>query len=147
MSPDQHRFVILRHDHPYLHWDFLVEREQHDALQSWRLLREPICDEWIRAEALPDHRIAYLAYEGPVSGGRGYVRQVNSGIFWTENSGHPATLGDVPRLDGPSSELSSLLILHLEVETGEPLFRRCTAELFEGKDGRLFWLFRRQSGV
>jgi len=31
------------------------------------------------AERLPDHRSAYLDYEGPVSGGRGTVRRVAAG--------------------------------------------------------------------
>ena len=40
----------------------------------------------ILAEALPDHRLFYLDYEGPVTGGRGTVIQWDSGIFeWRLN--------------------------------------------------------------
>jgi len=65
------RFVILEHNHPYVHWDFMFE--EGDSLRSWRLLNEPALDAWIEAERLPNHRKAYLDYEGPVSGDRGEV--------------------------------------------------------------------------
>ncbi|MEW4527165.1 DNA polymerase ligase N-terminal domain-containing protein [Maioricimonas sp. JC845] len=73
------RFVILTHDHPFLHWDLMFEAG--GTLQTWRLLDEPKPDVPIRAEALPDHRIAYLDYEGPVSRGRGEVRRWDAGTF------------------------------------------------------------------
>jgi hypothetical protein len=79
------RFVILTHDHPKLHWDFMLEQE--GALRTWRLAQEPDSSDSIEAEQLADHRIAYLDYEGPVSGGRGEVRCWDRGHFevieWT----------------------------------------------------------------
>ena len=74
------RFVILTHDHPHLHWDFLVEREVGGALRSWRLEKPPDPGTPIRAEALPDHRRLYLDYEGPVSGNRGEVKRWDFGV-------------------------------------------------------------------
>ena len=74
------RFVILEHDHPVLHWDLMLEAD--GVLQTWRLERapeEPGCT--IHATALGDHRIAYLDYEGPVSGQRGNVQRWDGGIF------------------------------------------------------------------
>ena len=65
------QFVILTHDHPFRHWDFMLER--HDALRTWRLLTEPHVGTPISAETLPDHRKHYLDYEGPVSNNRGEV--------------------------------------------------------------------------
>lgn len=75
------RFVLLKHDHPFLHWDFMLERD--GTLQTWRLDRQPSLDEEVRiaAAALPDHRITYLEYEGPVSGDRGSVVRVDRGEF------------------------------------------------------------------
>ena len=35
----------------------------------------------VDAEAISDHRTAYLEYEGPVSGGRGQVRRWDAGEF------------------------------------------------------------------
>jgi hypothetical protein len=35
----------------------------------------------VDAERLADHRLAYLDYEGPVSGDRGSVRQLDAGTF------------------------------------------------------------------
>lgn len=73
------RYVILEHDWPTTHWDFLLERE--NALQAWRLLSEPGQCEPVIAEPNVDHRPLYLSYEGPIGGGRGHVRQWDSGQF------------------------------------------------------------------
>src|ERR1700693_4261610 len=79
------RFVILTHDHPTLHWDLMLE--QSDSLRTWRLPGSPDDKEPIAAEALPDHRLAYLDYEGPVSGGRGTVKQWDQGTYELVDSG------------------------------------------------------------
>jgi hypothetical protein len=74
------RFVILEHDHPMLHWDFMLEIG--GALRTWRLASAPIkMGNPIEATPLGDHRLAYLDYEGPVSGGRGQVRRWDRGEF------------------------------------------------------------------
>jgi hypothetical protein len=77
------RFVILQHDHPCLHWDFLIEAG--DGLRAWRLLAEPGYGRPVDAEASFDHRRMYLDYEGPVSGGRGSVTRWDEGTFETES--------------------------------------------------------------
>ena len=79
------RFVILVHDHPFLHWDFLLENG--DACRAWRLPTAPD-SMWneITAEERPDHRLMYLDYEGPVSGQRGTVTRWDHGTFeWQLN--------------------------------------------------------------
>jgi len=73
------RFVVLAHNHPVFHWDFMLERA--GALQTWRLAKPPDAEGSIEAEALADHRLAYLDYEGPVSGGRGEVTRWDRGEF------------------------------------------------------------------
>lgn len=73
------RFSILIHDHPFLHWDFLLEAGS--ACRTWRLLGPPESAGGIVAEPLADHRLIYLDYEGPVSGDRGHVRQWDGGTF------------------------------------------------------------------
>lgn len=74
------RFVMLVHDHPFLHWDFLLE--DSETCLTWRLLANPEEKSIeISAEKLPDHRLQYLDYEGPVSGGRGSVSQWDGGTF------------------------------------------------------------------
>jgi hypothetical protein len=80
------RFVILTHDHPYLHWDFLLEHG--DGCRTWRLLTDPSLSSLeIDAEALPDHRLLYLDYEGPVSSDRGSVTRWDTGTFeWQVNN-------------------------------------------------------------
>src|ERR1051326_686453 len=76
------RFVILEHDHPHRHWDFMLE--SGEVLRTWRLENVPEVDHVIRAEPLGDHRLAYLDYEGPVSGNRGTVKRWDFGSFtWT----------------------------------------------------------------
>jgi hypothetical protein len=55
--------------------------EFNGALRTWALEREPQANDAIPAEALPDHRLAYLEYEGPVSGNRGIVTRVDQGEY------------------------------------------------------------------
>jgi hypothetical protein len=84
LLPASGRFVVLEHDHPMLHWDFLLEAG--GVLRSWRLPAPPQPGTW-SAERLPDHRTLYLDYEGPVSGGRGKVVRRDRGTFTSEPSG------------------------------------------------------------
>ena len=73
------RFAILTHDHPSLHWDFLLE--QGESCLTWRLLKAPDTLGDIPPEAIADHRLMYLDYEGPVSGDRGTVTRWDAGAF------------------------------------------------------------------
>src|SRR5437660_7634987 len=81
------RFVILEHNHPMLHWDLLLEEGDH--LRGWRLAEPPLAGRTIRAEATPDHRLLYLDYEGPVTGGRGEVRRWDAGEYEFHQSEEP----------------------------------------------------------
>jgi hypothetical protein len=77
------QFVILRHHAPQgVHFDFMLE--VGGTLKTWALhdLPQPAAD--IQGEALPDHRLAYLDYEGPISGGRGSVERWDRGLFTVE---------------------------------------------------------------
>jgi DNA-directed RNA polymerase subunit RPC12/RpoP len=76
------RYVLLTHDHPFPHWDLLLE--WGTACRTWRLLQAPVPGRVIAAEPLPDHRRHYLDYEGPVSGDRGTVARWDSGGFQTQ---------------------------------------------------------------
>ncbi|MCH2129561.1 MAG: hypothetical protein MK179_10480 [Pirellulaceae bacterium] len=78
------RFVLLRHELPAasnraLHWDLMLERE--NVLRTWALEEEPSVGMSIRATELADHRLAYLDYEGPVSGNRGKVSRCERGTY------------------------------------------------------------------
>jgi hypothetical protein len=73
------RYVILDHDHPFPHWDFMIEAG--DRLRTWRLHAAPTPGRIVRAEPLGDHRTAYLDYEGPVSDDRGRVIRWDAGTF------------------------------------------------------------------
>lgn len=72
------RFVILEHDHPERHWDLMLE--DGAALRTWRLSGPP-GEGPVSAEPSFDHRLMYLDYEGPVSGGRGRVVRWDGGTF------------------------------------------------------------------
>jgi len=74
------RFVILEHDFPELHWDFMLE--VGSVLKTWRLPRNPL--EHSRnphSEIIEDHRLVYLDYEGEVSGDRGSVKRIDWGKY------------------------------------------------------------------
>ena len=78
------RYVILRHQpagnspRP-LHWDLMFE--SREALRTFACFTEPIAGQVLDIEPLDDHRLAYLDYEGPVSGERGTVTQWDRGEF------------------------------------------------------------------
>ncbi len=74
------RFVVLQHDTSQgRHWDFMLETQE--ALATWALAEQPDATASIAAEALPDHRMAYLDYEGPISEGRGSVTRWDRGTY------------------------------------------------------------------
>jgi len=78
------RFVILRHDSPCgEHFDFMLEAAG-DVLKTWALPRPPEIGVEMQCEALADHRIEYLDYEGPVSGQRGAVTRWDQGTYTRE---------------------------------------------------------------
>lgn len=76
------------------HVDWLIEPpltdRQGGRLWTWRCDRA--CYDWqagraMLLERIADHRRVYLDYQGPISGGRGEVRQVDRGwvrpVMWT----------------------------------------------------------------
>ena len=81
-------FVILFHKMPddasrADHWDLMLEMEQ--SLVVWALNSVPQAGEVIQATRLPDHRLAYLEIQGPISGGGGTVTRVAKGnCRWIE---------------------------------------------------------------
>jgi hypothetical protein len=78
------RYVLLEHDHPVLHWDLMLESA--DALHTWRLPQPPRTAEVLPAVRIGEHRLAYLDYEGPLSGNRGRVRRCDAGHFeWLQH--------------------------------------------------------------
>lgn len=78
------RFVLLLHEMPpdharATHFDLMIS--SGDALLTWSLAELPAKGTVITAEQLPNHRLTYLDYEGPVSNDRGNVRRVDGGEF------------------------------------------------------------------
>ncbi|MCD4823575.1 MAG: hypothetical protein K8S55_03140 [Phycisphaerae bacterium] len=76
-------FVILAHDgHGPSHFDLMFSIGT--ALATWQCPRDPAglpVGQSMSCQKLPDHRLAYLDYEGPISGGRGSVRRVEQGRY------------------------------------------------------------------
>jgi len=82
----QLRFVVLFHDgtgDP--HFDLMLETSPGSRLATWRSPAWPITGP-TTLEQLADHRREYLEYEGPISGGRGSVRRIESGTFSISDS-------------------------------------------------------------
>jgi len=78
------RYVILRHEMPSpergpVHWDFMLESD--GILRTWALAEQPTPQREIAADELADHRLAYLDYEGPISGDRGTVTRWDAGEY------------------------------------------------------------------
>lgn len=78
------RFVILHHDSPRgEHFDLMLEHDH--VLKTWTLPRLPEPGVEMECEALADHRLAYLDYEGSISGDRGGVTRWDHGKYVTEH--------------------------------------------------------------
>lgn len=76
------RCVLMRHTlhDGSSHVDWLLERAAGDErLLTFRLAQRPDRVGPLVAQQLPDHRRAYLEYEGEISGGRGHVVRLGSG--------------------------------------------------------------------
>lgn len=80
------RWVLLKHDMPdgTWHYDWMLQRPgsgMNEPLITFRVNERPDDPRvWeMAAERLPDHRAAYLEYEGEVTGGRGRVRRIAQG--------------------------------------------------------------------
>lgn len=78
--------VLLRHDTPDdgFHYDWMLARPEASGLESLITFRaRERIDLELRAgmvlERLPDHRRAYLEYQGPLSGNRGRVTRIATG--------------------------------------------------------------------
>lgn len=87
-------FVVLRHELPAdsphcTHWDLMFATRRAEAedkvLETWSCEHDP-CDRLFVSggrvaglKRLPNHRGRYIAYEGPISQGRGDVYRVLSG--------------------------------------------------------------------
>ena len=113
------RFVILTHDWPTPHWDFLAESA--GVLWAWRLLAEPVAGEDIPAALGSPHRFFYLDYEGPVPGGRGSVTRWDAGTcVWL------ADTMDRAELDLRGAKLVGRAVLH--AVDGAWVFRFTAAE-------------------
>lgn len=78
------QFVILRHDGPRgVHFDFMLEAG--DVLKTWALPQSPLPGIEMTCDAIGDHRVAYLDYEGPLSGERGSVTRWDRGSYLVEH--------------------------------------------------------------
>ena len=98
------RWAVLLHQPPGqpAHCDLLLQQPSRPGLLTWRLQRwlasppskpptnhpphvhEPPPDAELDAEPaeqLPDHRAVYLDYQGVLSGGRGSVQRIDSGLL------------------------------------------------------------------
>jgi hypothetical protein len=80
------RFVVLHHETPAdsarnSHFDLMLE--QSAALRTWALEKMLAVGESVLAEQLADHRLAYLEYEGDITGNRGRVRRLAAGQYDT----------------------------------------------------------------
>lgn len=82
------RFAILHHrTKTGEHWDLLLEPAPGEKLWTWQLHHNPLMagNEPIEATRIGDHRPIYLTYEGPISGDRGEVTQVDAGkVEWLQ---------------------------------------------------------------
>ena len=89
------RWVLLRHDlsDGSWHYDWMLSAgsgRPDEPLVTFRLVHRPDDPGTIRfdAERIGDHRRDYLTFEGPLSGGRGWVRREASGTCTVHRDDH-----------------------------------------------------------
>jgi hypothetical protein len=73
------RYVILEHRWNGIHWDLMLERDA--TLSTWAIDVPIQPGVRLPARRLPDHRLAYLDYEGEISRGRGFVTRFDAGTY------------------------------------------------------------------
>ncbi len=80
------RFILLQHasapdDPAGLHYDLLLEAGA--MCRTWRLAEIPQAEgDAVPAEEIAPHRLAWLDHKsGEVSGGRGFARRVDGGLY------------------------------------------------------------------
>lgn len=80
------QYVILAHTvGGATHFDLLLEELGQERLRTLQLERWPLKPgESCPCRELPRHRRVYLEYEGEISGGRGFVKRVDSGTWRLE---------------------------------------------------------------
>ncbi len=76
--------VILEHILPdgTWHYDWMIEDPtlgEGRTLRTWRTDARPDLENLFKAEQIGHHRTVYLTHQGPVSGGRGFVRRLQRG--------------------------------------------------------------------
>ena len=77
-------FVILQHDFAddsdrTDHWDLMLR--DGDELLTWAIEQNPLETKRAVGKRLPNHRLRYLNYEGPISDDRGTVQRIAVGKF------------------------------------------------------------------
>ena len=90
-SASSQRFVVLRHQMPPTqsrrsHWDLMFQ--QGDVLRTWAVEELPRAGGPATSGImLPPHRLAYLDYQGAVSGDRGHVLRYDRGeLAWISDT-------------------------------------------------------------
>ncbi|UUO05575.1 hypothetical protein M4951_19630 [Blastopirellula sp. J2-11] len=78
------RFVLLYHQFPSghadaSHYDLMLEAD--GELRTWRLGAKPDMLRPVQGQPIAPHRLAYLDYEGEVSGDRGSVTRMDRGEY------------------------------------------------------------------
>lgn len=73
---------MLHHTgHGEPHYDLMLERGNVSSLWTFRSPVWPVSSRTLLTE-LADHRLAYLDYEGTISGARGEVRRIEAGDYY-----------------------------------------------------------------
>jgi hypothetical protein len=118
------RYVVQQHFRDEDDWHFDLMLERGEALLTFSSGVSPDRTEELPTlvRQLPDHRPAYLEYEGEISGGRGWCRIHDRGTFeWIE----PA--------DPALAELADEIRIRLEGEKARGTYR-LTRETATGAD-------------
>ena len=78
------KFVLQHHTNGTDHFDLMIESEK--SMLTWQIstndMKYLLKGKQISAARIKDHRKEYITYEGPISGNRGEVKILDSGLCY-----------------------------------------------------------------
>lgn len=116
------------------HWDLLLEQPTGFGEKLLAFAAPTPPEEWghtVVVEQLPEHRLVYLDYQGPVSGNRGSVSRVLDGtIQWQECSATSL----IAAVQSPGIRADTVKV---HMKQGELRIRKLTNHLGDGRQWEL----------
>jgi hypothetical protein len=135
------RFVVQQHFRTEDDWHYDLMLECQEALVTFSCGLPPDDDAALPClvRQLPNHRLAYLEYEGEISHGRGWCRIHDRGTFeWIDP---PASACPTAKVAETACDVLDVIVVRLEGEKARGVYRLAR----EAKSGADYWRLQKGS--